>query len=104
MKIIDKYKKIVIKIGSSSIIDPATKKIRSSWITSFCKDISKINKNLTIVYKDFPQDDPLQRCPSLRKAKSLLNWEPKVPLNKGLDLTIKYFRESIKNNKKINKN
>jgi len=49
MKIIDKYKKIVIKIGSSSIIDPATKKIRSSWITSFCKDISKLNKNKKII-------------------------------------------------------
>ena len=65
--------------------------------------IAKVNKNLTIVYKDLPQDDPLQRCPSLKKAKSLLNWEPKVPLSKGLDLTIEYFKNSLKNNKKLNK-
>ena len=39
---IDKYKKIVIKIGSSSIIDSKTKNIKSKWITDFCKDIAKI--------------------------------------------------------------
>ena len=46
---INKYKKIVIKIGSSSIIDPNTKKIRSQWITNFCKDISKLHKNKKII-------------------------------------------------------
>ena len=46
---IDKYKKIVIKIGSSSIIDSKTKNIKSKWITDFCKDIAKLQKNKKIV-------------------------------------------------------
>ena len=46
---INKYNKIVIKIGSSSIINSKTKKINSKWMASFCKDISKIYKNTKIV-------------------------------------------------------
>jgi len=45
-----------------------------------------------IVYKPLPVDDPKQRCPDITMAKSLLKWEPKVPLDEGLDKTIHYFR------------
>ena len=37
---INKFKKIVIKIGSSSIIDEKTKKVRIKWLNSLCNDIS----------------------------------------------------------------
>ena len=49
---INKFKKIVIKIGSSSIIDEKTKKVRKKWLNSLCKDISvliKENKKIAIV-------------------------------------------------------
>ena len=46
---INKYKRIVIKIGSSSIIDPKSKKIKLGWLTSLCKDIAKINKTKKLV-------------------------------------------------------
>ena len=49
---INKFKKIVIKIGSSSIIDEKTKKVRIKWLNSLCKDISaliKENKKIAIV-------------------------------------------------------
>ena len=46
---INKFKKIVIKIGSSSIIDGKSKKIKLSWLTSLCKDIAKINKTKKLV-------------------------------------------------------
>ncbi|OGE16751.1 NAD-dependent dehydratase [Candidatus Daviesbacteria bacterium RIFCSPHIGHO2_01_FULL_36_37] len=39
-----------------------------------------------------PEDDPSQRCPDISKAKELLGWEPKVPIDEGLEETIKYFR------------
>ena len=45
-----------------------------------------------IVNLDLPQDDPKQRKPDIRKAKELLNWEPKVQLAEGLNKTIAYFR------------
>ena len=39
---INKFKKIVIKIGSSSITDEKTKKVRIKWLNSLCKDISAL--------------------------------------------------------------
>jgi len=39
-----------------------------------------------------PVDDPTQRCPDISKAKELLGWEPKVQLEDGLDMTIRYFK------------
>ncbi len=46
---INNYKKIVIKIGSSSIINSKNKKINSKWMEVFCKDVAKIHKNSKIV-------------------------------------------------------
>ena len=40
---INKFKKIVIKIGSSSIIDEKTRKIKIKWLNSICKDIEVLN-------------------------------------------------------------
>ena len=46
---IDKYKKIVIKIGSSSIINNKSKKINSKWMIKLCKDIEKYHKDKKII-------------------------------------------------------
>ena len=56
---------------------------------------SKTNNNLQLIYKELPEDDPLQRCPNIDIAKKELNWEPKINVNQGLDLTINYFKKSI---------
>jgi UDP-glucuronate decarboxylase len=40
-----------------------------------------------------PQDDPRRRQPDISRAKTLLNWSPKVPLRQGLMQTISYFTE-----------
>ena len=56
---------------------------------------NKINNKLKITYKDLPEDDPKQRKPDISKAKKELNWEPMHNLDKGLDLTIKYFKSII---------
>ena len=45
-----------------------------------------------IVFKPLPQDDPTQRQPDITVARSTLGWEPKVPLQEGLECTIQYFR------------
>ena len=42
-----------------------------------------------------PQDDPKQRQPNIEKAKSLLKWEPTIPLAEGLKRTVAYFAERI---------
>jgi len=45
-----------------------------------------------IVYKPLRKDDPERRRPDITLAKKILNWGPKVKLEKGLERTIKYFR------------
>ncbi len=41
---------------------------------------------------DLPADDPKQRRPVIGRARKILGWEPKIPLEEGLDRTIDYFR------------
>lgn len=48
-----------------------------------------------IVYMPLPQDDPKQRKPDITKAKSILNWEPTIELEQGLQKTIDYFRKVV---------
>ena len=61
------------------------------------KVIEKTNSKSKIVFKPLPSDDPLMRKPDISLAKKELNWEPYVKLDKGLDKTIHYFEELIKN-------
>jgi len=46
-----------------------------------------------IIHLPLPGDDPKQRKPDITKARKYLQWEPKIPLEKGIVHTIKYFRE-----------
>ena len=48
-----------------------------------------------IVFRPLPQDDPSQRQPDISKARRLLNWEPKIDLDTGLNLSLEYFRACI---------
>jgi len=54
-----------------------------------------IDTSSQIVFEDKPADDPDRRKPDITKAKQLLNWEPKVPLEEGLQKTIEYFKQII---------
>lgn len=47
-----------------------------------------------IVYKPLPPDDPARRRPDISLARETLNWEPTVPLEKGLGITLSYFARS----------
>src|SRR6266850_603298 len=48
-----------------------------------------------IIYKPLPTDDPKVRQPDITRARTLLGWEPKVPLEEGLVKTIEYFRTKV---------
>jgi UDP-glucuronate decarboxylase len=54
-----------------------------------------INPGLDLVFKPLPQDDPRRRQPDITKAKQYLDWEPHIPLQQGLELTIKDFKERL---------
>lgn len=45
-----------------------------------------------IVYEPLPEDDPTQRQPDIAQAKAELDWQPSIPLDDGLRLTIEYFK------------
>jgi UDP-glucuronate decarboxylase len=54
-----------------------------------------VNPDAEIIFKALPQDDPRRRRPDITKAKTLLGWQPTVPLQEGLTLTIDDFRDRI---------
>jgi len=45
-----------------------------------------------IVFEPLPVDDPKRRRPDIGLARSLLGWEPRVPLEEGLTRTIAWWR------------
>jgi dTDP-glucose 4,6-dehydratase len=45
--------------------------------------------------RPLPTDDPKVRRPDISVARSVLGWEPKIPLEEGLRRTIPYFRELV---------
>ncbi len=51
-----------------------------------------VNPSLDIDYRPLPQDDPRRRKPDITKARTWLNWQPTVPLQEGLKLTVEDFR------------
>ena len=60
------------------------------------KVIKKIGGKSKIVFRPLPSDDPKMRRPDITVAKRELGWEPKVPLDEGLDNIIAYFRDYLK--------
>jgi len=52
---------------------------------------NKINKELDIIYLEKRKEEPFRRKPQTKLAKDILGWEPIIPLECGLDKTIKYF-------------
>ena len=60
------------------------------------KVLAKVGGRSRITFLPLPQDDPLQRQPDITQARQLLGWEPRVPLDDGLDRTIDYFRRALR--------
>lgn len=54
-----------------------------------------VNPDAEIIFKELPQDDPQRRRPDITKAKTLLGWQPTIPLQDGLKTTIADFRDRL---------
>ncbi|WP_353930104.1 UDP-glucuronic acid decarboxylase family protein [Okeanomitos corallinicola TIOX110] len=54
-----------------------------------------INPNAEIKFEPLPADDPRRRRPDITMAKTRLNWDPTIPLQEGLKLTVDNFRERM---------
>jgi dTDP-glucose 4,6-dehydratase len=62
-------------------------------VLEFAREIIRATGSRSkIVFRPLPQDDPRQRRPDIGRARTLLGWEPQVPLAEGIVKTIEYFR------------
>lgn len=62
-------------------------------IGDFAKEVIALTgTDQKVVYRDLPENDPKQRRPDIARAKSVLNWEPKVDRAEGLERTYAYFK------------
>ncbi|HUG89670.1 MAG TPA: UDP-glucuronic acid decarboxylase family protein [Planctomycetaceae bacterium] len=59
------------------------------------KVLAATGSSSTIVHVPLPADDPRRRCPDISKARRLLDWSPRVPLEAGLAATVAYYRELL---------
>ena len=57
------------------------------------KVLELTGSNSAVVQRPLPENDPLQRQPDITRARTLLGWQPSVPLAEGLERTVRYFRE-----------
>ena len=78
-------------IGPVNIGNPQEMKV----IDLAKKIINLTNSRSQIVYNSLPQDDPQRRRPDIGLAKKVLNWQPQIDLDSGLNQTIEYFRQII---------
>jgi dTDP-glucose 4,6-dehydratase len=88
----------IIKLMLSSENDPINiGNPREMTIAEIANTIIKMTGSSSkVVYKPLPTDDPRQRRPDITRARTLLEWEPKVQLEEGLVKTIEYFRSKVR--------
>ncbi|MBV8174909.1 MAG: SDR family oxidoreductase [Verrucomicrobia bacterium] len=65
-------------------------------IKQFAEKILEITGSKAgIIYRELPIDDPKVRQPDITRASKMLGWEPKVDFDKGIRITIGYFRTKL---------
>jgi dTDP-glucose 4,6-dehydratase len=87
----------ILKLAESSINEPVNiGNPHEMSIEQMAHLIIKMTgSSSTVVFKPLPTDDPKVRQPDITRARTLLGWEPKVPLEQGLTSTIEYFRKKM---------
>lgn len=101
IKLMDIPKKSV-GIGPVNLGNPDERTIIS--LAEQIKELSKSqSKIINIDYDKIPErlGDPQQRCPDIGKAKNILNWQPEIDFNTGLNKTIDDFKLRLNNKTKI---
>lgn len=61
-------------------------------VVEIIEELFRYTKQIDVKYLPLPQDDPKQRKPAISLAKSLLNWEPKISLDRGIMRLYEYWR------------
>jgi dTDP-glucose 4,6-dehydratase len=87
----------IIRLMLSTVNDPVNLgNPREMTIEEIARTIIRMSRSRSrIVYQPLPTDDPKIRQPDITRARTLLGWEPTVPLEQGLTRTIEYFRTKL---------
>jgi dTDP-glucose 4,6-dehydratase len=87
----------VIRLMESNVNDPVNiGNPQEMTIEQIAREILRLTGSSSrLVYRPLPEDDPKVRQPDITRARTLLGWEPKVPLEEGLTKTLAYFRERV---------
>ncbi|HET8732855.1 MAG TPA: UDP-glucuronic acid decarboxylase family protein [Anaeromyxobacteraceae bacterium] len=65
-------------------------------ILEFARSVQRLcGKDVPIVHRPLPQDDPRVRQPDITRARTLLGWEPRVGFDDGMRRSIEWFRQQI---------
>lgn len=59
------------------------------------KVIEATGSKVKLEHRELPADDPKQRQPDISRARELLDWEPQVNLEQGLERTVEFFRSLL---------
>ena len=86
----------MISLMNSNISTPVNignpEEFRIIELANIIKNI--INPKLELIYKPLPEDDPSNRRPDISKARKHLQWQPKINFDKGIHLTIDWFKKT----------
>src|SRR5688572_27172810 len=87
----------IFRLMMSDLVDPVNiGNPRELTIRQLAEQIIALTGSKSrIVTKPLPVDDPKVRQPDITRARTLLGWEPQVPLEHGLALTLDYFRMKL---------
>ena len=89
--------KALLKLMNSDIYEPVNMgnpaEMKIIEVAKLVKE--KFNPQIDIIFNDLPVDDPKVRRPDISRAIELLDWQPDVKFEKGLELTYKYFKNNF---------
>jgi dTDP-glucose 4,6-dehydratase len=82
----------LIRLAESDVTVPVNLgNPKEMTISAFADVVAELVGDTGRAYRDLPDGDPALREPDITRARQLLGWEPKVPLESGLKRTISYL-------------
>jgi dTDP-glucose 4,6-dehydratase len=87
----------IVRLFESNVTEPVNIGNPVEYpVVQFAEILQKLNgKENAFKYLPARPDDPRRRCPNITRAQTLLKWNPKVPLEQGLKMTLDYFKTCL---------
>jgi dTDP-glucose 4,6-dehydratase len=87
----------IFRLSRSAVNDPVNiGNPTEMTVEAFARTVIELTGSRSrIVHGALPVNDPKTRRPDITRAREVLGWEPKVPLEEGLRRTIEYLRTRV---------